>query len=187
MQITIQQSIAGGYLVQADQPLRLGQLVTFLPSNSTGYVAGYARNKRYQVLTPAPATDTSVEQQAWWTQRQEPTAALCLSPNFFIPSTSPAQLAVQTSTSKAQEPGSLGWDLWFRPEHTIPWVHVLKGNDLDHPGQSLHSQPNASWPKGHYLYRATQFYKTSLVPLGTVSHQWTLTTPAQILSTELYL
>jgi hypothetical protein len=190
MSILVERVTTDGYIVFSSETLKLGQLLKFSPSNKIGAVVVYTDNKSYLVNCIEPSIgDKQAEVHDWWSLKQPPSAALCLSPLFFKEEQgATALLNVNVYSSYETDEGRLGWDLWFRPIDAVPWVHVLKGNDLEHQNRALYSKEDCLWAPGLYFFTATLFYKSNLVPLvANINYQWKLEQESSSLHTDLYI
>jgi hypothetical protein len=170
------------YCVSADRPLRIGQLITFLPSETIGAVTSLVPDKNcYLVSTPTPpvTADTQLVFTNWWKLKQPASSARLVASKFFEPA-EPVAAGIFKATAqnlpKQHVAGSLGWDLWYRPDSKHPWLHILRGHDAD-SGQCLHIETGGKWPVGHYLFKASAFYQTNLIPLARQQFQFELAEP----------
>lgn len=170
------------YTVKSDKPLRVGQILQFMPSGNKGRVNYYNKNQTYVISSEEVApTDTSVEFYKWW-NLQEPSSAMCLfGLIFFKPSEEEAVFKAELSPTFSTSAGSIGWDLWFKTDSQLAWAHLLKGNDLQEQNVCEFKQPGAMWPRGTYLFKATLFYRTSLLPMSKVEYEWKVLSPTQLI------
>ena len=168
--LTISKTTPQGYIVTASSPLRIGQLLEFHPSAIIRTVLTALDDRQYLVTTASSSPqDTQVNFKQWWSYKQPPSSARTVGSQFFEYSSSNATFKAKTvRLPKGHVAGSLGWDLWYRPDAEHPWLHVLKGNDADKSGEVAHTELNALWPAGVWLFKATCFYKTNLVPISSV-------------------
>lgn len=165
------------YTVNTDEPLNAGQLLIFWPSQTIGSVGSRVELTTNYIVNVATAdlADTSVDLYRWWQLKEPSSAVRTVGRNFFAPPNlsedgvelDATLLATATSLPKDHTAGSLGWDLWYRPDSKHPWLHILKGNDRYAPGVCAFTQLGASWPAGLWLFKAAAFYTTNLVPLAT--------------------
>lgn len=170
------------YCVSAERPLRLGQLITFLPSQTVGTVTSLVEDKNCYLVstTNAPVmTDTQLVFTSWWKLKQPPASNRLVGSKFFEPATAGQQSIFRATANNlpAQHvAGSLGWDLWYRPDSKHPWLHILCGHDVQR-GECLHREAEAQWPLGQYLFKAAAFYQTNLIPLSRHQFQFELLEP----------
>jgi hypothetical protein len=180
--ITLLTSDSIAYTVRSNQPLQAGQLLLFLPSNTVGSVLNRLPDTdTYLVATDTPPDklDRLVTFYSWWKQQQPNSSARLVAVEFFSKGldNSPAILkASPYSLPTDAQPGSLGWDFWYKLDPSQPWLHILKGNDLTESG-CFFTQPSAQWPSGFWLFKATLFYKTNLIPLARGQHYFETTKP----------
>jgi len=180
MQIAIVKIQSEGYIISTDVPVRLGQSFRFFPSQITGTAITKLSDtdtKYFVTAATTDLTDTAVSQNIWWRPTQPLSSARCVGRNFFTPSDDDcAFLATCTTIPTAHHAGSLGWDLWYAPDSRHPWLHILKGNDLYDRGRCSYTELGSTWPLGNWLFRATMFYQTNLVPVSASAHNFQILT-----------
>lgn len=168
-----------GYVVSSTEPIRIGRRFIFLPSNQPGVVVAKISkvSREYLVATEKVfATDRALTEDNWWQVEHPPSSARCVGKLFFPPNSDPNEHCEFRATTArlptTHSSGSLGWDLWYAPDKQHPWLHLLKGNDLNRPGVCTYTELGSQWPIGIYLFRATLFYKTNLVPLANTQLEY---------------
>jgi hypothetical protein len=174
---------ATDYCVESSEPLLPGQLLVLLPSETIAAVIRRVDNTRCYLATPTSnkpvKTDTGVAFYNWWQQQQPPASSRLVSPLFFVPADDldiAELIAIPSKLQRDQRPGSLGWDLWYCPTSNQPWLHVLKGHD-DASYMCTFAQLSVKWPPGCWLFKATLFYKTNLVPIATSQYAFKTIAP----------
>jgi hypothetical protein len=171
--LTIQSKTQTTVILLASSPLKAGTLVEFLPSGVRASVGRYLGQRTYEVKV-AIGNDDAVRLADWWRLKQ-PESFKLMAPLQFFESGNGATLDITTNVLPTNHiAGSLGWDLWYRPDNLHPWFEVAAGNDLEVRGKAIGKIDDAAWPAGLWLFKATAFYKTNLVPVSNAQFSWEL-------------